>query len=197
MQLVRFGDVRMSDEDERRIGLRERLGGNPFVEDVAKVVHRSAVDQQIIRHPNLIPERVEPSTILRGETLLRPFQCLAREIVEILQTVVLERGEIVIAKHRHPRARANDVQTFVGIGPVADRVAKAEQGVIPRIVRAREDGGQCFEVGMDIRDDGVAQRQNSSEREGPYEFASTSTSASAKAALKRSRSEGLPTETRT
>ena len=69
------------------------------------------------------------------------------EVVEIL-----EGGYVVIVVAHHDRTAqtADDFQTFVGTGVVADHIAGAEVISDPLLATVRKDGLQSVKVGVNV-----------------------------------------------
>jgi hypothetical protein len=95
------------------------------------------VHEQEFRQPELITERIEPGVMLGEQDALRPLHRGARGRVEIRESEIVDRRDVVVAEHGRARALAHDRYALVGIGAVPDDVAQAHDFVGRRGERER------------------------------------------------------------
>ena len=85
----------------------------------------------------------------RGQLRLRPLRREARIGIETAQIDLADGGPVVIAGQAHVRKLAQAGDALVGIGAVADDIAETPDQI--EVARIVNDGVQCGEVGVDVR----------------------------------------------
>ncbi len=93
-----FGDMRMPDKHDARVGGVERTRGGALVENIFEVVDGRAVHEQKLGQAHLVRKPVQPFPARLVEHALRPDDRGPRGIVEVFDAEVLGGSEIVIAQ---------------------------------------------------------------------------------------------------
>jgi hypothetical protein len=76
--------------------------------------------------------------------------------VEAIELRRVDCGFIMISKNGKDSALRDKIETFDGIGPVADDITEAEDGVNASIIDRCEDSLEGFEIAVNIRDESKA-----------------------------------------
>ncbi len=150
-------DVRVADQgDSRRLHVEARvglLGGEDVLPDrVARRGVKEGDALALARRLQIAKERQGPL----GDVLTRPGDRLGGSLREGGDVEGAQHGEIVVADQAEIAALANQVGALVGLGSVANDVAKAPDLIDRDVVDRPEDGPERGQVGMDIADRGYA-----------------------------------------
>ena len=155
-------DVRVPDQDKRRVRRGQRLEGDQLGQHVLPDgVARTAVKELSALDLRRRLERLEEAARRLAQLLRGPTGSLRSLGIELPERDLggAERKEIMIPGEHEVRALAYEVAALVRAGSIPDGVAEAPDRVGRLALDLGEDGLERVKVGMDIRDDGDAHRE--------------------------------------
>ncbi len=146
----------VAEEAEGRTDVAEGLVGVVLAEDVEILVERGAVadGEEVLDRLRALRQGVQEVVAGLGHGLARPADGGGGDGVERLDRIVLGDGLVVVAADDGQRLQApDDTDDLVGRGAVADQVAQADVVVDAALVGQLQDGGQGFQVAVDVAED--------------------------------------------
>ena len=150
-------NVRVAEETHLRVLIRETGGGGELVEDVTPAVGRieCGVNHRKVRGHAGVFQIAQPLFVVGGKLVARPVDGFGGVRIETVEGVFSGAVFVVIAFNDGDIHVAYDLQTFLGIGVVADDVAEADD--VRRILGANilQHYLKRFPVAVNVCDDGV------------------------------------------
>ena len=118
-----------------------------------RTVERRVDDGKARDHPRVF-EIAQPLAVVVGQLLARPVDGFGRGRIEAVQVFLRGTVFIVIALDDGDGHRADDVETFLGIGVVADHVAEARVMGDLLLLAVLQNDAKGLQVGVDVGYDG-------------------------------------------
>ena len=146
------GHMRVTKEANGCVLVSEAGGGGEFVEHVTpalRAIERGVNDGEIGHHARVL-QVTQPLTIILGELSACPIDGFGGGGVEAFEMLIAGTVFVVVAFDAGHVHRANDVETFLGIGVVADNISEA--GVMRHLLLLAifEHDLKRFEIAVDV-----------------------------------------------